>query len=211
MSNYVRAKTWIAEKLFAADLNAEFDAVLAAVNNIDTQQIVDRAVTQTKIALLGVGTPEIKDDAITTQKILAGELIDVYQSQRISATETDVPKDTTAVVTTLALTGVPASSNILVGTWIQAKKESQAKIFITVDRDDDGDAIFEDLEWMKSAPTESLASPYLATPRYSQQRIDTNVIAGNRGYRLRFKTTDEDVFSVGQYADYGLWAVVFKR
>lgn len=72
MANYTRVKTWIAEKLFAADLNAEFNAVQAAVNGIDAEQINANAVTTAKILDANVTTPKLLDAGVTQAKILNG-------------------------------------------------------------------------------------------------------------------------------------------
>lgn len=73
MPVYARQKVWIKEKLLFIDLNAEFDAVLAAVNNIDGSQIQAGALDSVLLFGPGViGTTQLQTDAVDTAVIADG-------------------------------------------------------------------------------------------------------------------------------------------
>jgi hypothetical protein len=70
MALYVRQTTFASgEKLFAAQLNTEFDTILNSLNSVATQQIVAGAVTNTQLAANAVTADKINDDAVTSPKI----------------------------------------------------------------------------------------------------------------------------------------------
>lgn len=65
-----RVKTWVAEVLEPADLNAEFDNILNEINgSIDTANIATGAVTSDKLAANAVTTVKILDTAVTRDKL----------------------------------------------------------------------------------------------------------------------------------------------
>jgi hypothetical protein len=70
MADYVRQKTWASgQVLFAADLNAEFDAVQTSLNNISSSQISAGEVKESNLGADAVTTTKVKDQAITPPKL----------------------------------------------------------------------------------------------------------------------------------------------
>jgi len=69
MAYYQRRKVWAKERLYSADLNAEFDRVRDSVNTIDAEQIAAGAITADKIGAGAVGSEALADGCVTSGKI----------------------------------------------------------------------------------------------------------------------------------------------
>lgn len=74
----------------AKQLDDEFDAVQASVNNVAREQLVDGIINKAKMDTLSVGTNEVIDDSITMKKLALSAVGSakamIYDSGEVSAT-----------------------------------------------------------------------------------------------------------------------------
>ena len=150
MGVYTRQRIWSKETLYSQDLNAEFDAVLASVNNVNAAQLSTGAVTTQKIATGAVESRHIGTGEVTTEKIAAnaatasasdGEIIDIEKATD-AITLAAVSGTQEIVITSIAIpySGAPV---LLIGHVVLQGNPDPSYHHIRLQADDNNDATFE--------------------------------------------------------------------
>jgi len=143
MADYNRVKVFVAlAKLFAAELNAEFDAIKAAINNIDSTQLNASSVITSTLANLAVTAGKLASMAVTSGKIGFTSVMpvpfDYVGTGRVSGAIIENNSDSSIFCKSARL----ISSVAPVGSLEEIKMTTLANTYLDLDADSGNDIVF---------------------------------------------------------------------